>query len=253
MSKPLISVITVCYNAEKTIRETVQSVLDQDHSAIEYVIVDGASTDATLSILKSFSDSRILLVSEPDQGLYDAINKGIQMSAGDVICLLHADDVFASKQVLAEVASCFIQNPGLEALSTAVHIFKPGKMDKPYRIYKSSGFKLWQFRLGIQPPHPGFFVSRSGFEKVGYYRTQYKISGDFDWLLRALLLVRLNVRYSDLVTVYMRDGGMSSSGWKSKVLLNNEILRILKLHGIYSNKLLVYSKYLLKVFQLRKI
>lgn len=253
MNKPVISVITICYNAEATIKDTVQSVLGQDYNALEYVIVDGASTDATMSILSAFSDPRIRLISEKDEGLYDAINKGIQMSSGEFICLLHADDVFASKHVLSFVAGFFENEHDAEALSTAVHIFKPDHMDKPYRIYKSSGFKLWQFRLGMQPPHPGFFVRRSGFEKVGYYRTQYKISGDFDWLLRALLLVRLNVKYSDYVSVFMRDGGMSASGWKSKVLLNNEILKILKIHGIYSNKLLVYSKYLLKVFQLRKL
>lgn len=228
-------------------------MLGQDYSALEYVIVDGASKDATLSILNTFSDPRIRLISEKDDGLYDAINKGIQMSEGEIICLLHADDVFASKQVLSFVADFFANNHDAEALSSAVHIFKPGNMDKPYRIYKSTGFKLWQFRLGMQPPHPGFFVRRTGFDRVGYYRTQYKISGDFDWLLRALFLVKLNVKYSDYVSVFMRDGGMSASGWKSKLILNNEILKILKIHGIYSNKLLVYSKYLLKVFQLRKL
>lgn len=251
MNKLVVSVITVCYNAAATIRETIESVLSQNYQEIEYILVDGGSTDTTCDIIRSYTDPRLRFISEKDEGLYDAINKGIQMSGGDILCLLHADDVFASDNTLAMVVSHFETDAELEALSCAVHIYKPGRSDKPYRVYRSDNFKSWQFRLGMQPPHPGFFVSRSGFGKVGYYCTQYRISGDFEWLFRAISLVKLKVKYSCDVAVKMRDGGLSSSGRESKLQLNNEILKILKMHGIYSNKLLVYSKYLIKVFQLR--
>ncbi len=251
MNRPKISIVTICYNAEKTIADTVKSVLSQNYPQLEYIIVDGASSDATLEILYGFESGKFRLISEKDEGLYDALNKGINLCTGSIIGILHADDVYANSGVLSEMATHFENDEHLEAVSSSIEIYKPGNVDKPYRVYLSTRFRKWQFRLGMQPPHPGFFVKKSGFDKVGFYRIQYKISGDFDWLLRAILIHYLNVKYTDTITVHMRDGGLSSSGWKSKVLLNNEILKILKIHGIYSNKLLVYSKYLLKVFQLK--
>lgn len=253
MNNPKVSVITVCYNAASTISETIKSVLSQSYTNLEYIIVDGASADNTAEIVASFRDERIRFISEKDEGLYDAINKGLYLSKGDILAILHADDRFYDSNVLSFVADQLSVENGPDALAGSVNIFKPGDLIKPYRVYNAAKFRDWQFRIGIQPPHPGFFITRNAFEKVGYYRTQYKISGDFEWLLRAIRIHKLKVKYTDKVCVNMLDGGLSSSGWKSKTLLNKEILRILKMHGIYSNKLLVYSKYLLKVFQLRFI
>lgn len=251
MNNPEISIITICYNAADTISATMQSVLNQDYTNFEYILVDGASKDSTVEIIKSFKDDRIRYISEKDEGLYDAINKGIQLSTGKYISLLHADDKYASKHVLKDIINQFNSHPNIDAISSSINIYKTTNINKPYRVYKSTNFKKWQFRIGMQVPHPGFFVKRTAFEKVGYYRIQYKISGDFEWLLRATLLYKLNILYTDYISVHMLDGGLSSSGWKSKTLLNNEILKILKSHKIYSNRLLVYSKYFFKFFQLR--
>lgn len=253
MNKPLISVITVCFNAEQTIAETIKSVKRQDCPNFEYILVDGCSTDGTAELVQSLNkDGWIKFISEKDNGLYDAINKGISISQGEIICLLHADDTFADFGTLSHILFLFNNNPNADAVAASVNIYRGSEFNMPYRVYDSTTFRTWQFRIGMQPPHPGFFVKRSAFEQVGYYRTQYKISGDFDWLLRAIYLCKLKVLYTNYTAVHMRDGGMSSSGWKSKKLMNNENLRILKFHGIYSNGLLIYLKYIFKIFQVRR-
>jgi glycosyltransferase involved in cell wall biosynthesis len=246
-----VSVITVCYNAEKTISRTLKSVLNQKYSNIEYIIIDGASTDSTLDILNSYSNSEFKLISEKDNGLYDAINKGISLCTGDIIGLLHSDDIYPNENIISTVVSYFENDHFLEALSSSVEIYKTADFIKPFRIYNANNFRKWQFKIGIQPPHPGFFIKKEAFNKVGFYRTQYKISGDFEWLLRAIFINKIAVKFVPFTSVFMLDGGLSSSGLKSKVKMNNENLKILKSHGIYSNKILIYLKYLIKVFQIR--
>lgn len=244
-----VSIVTICYNAESTISDTIQSVLDQDYPNIEYIIIDGSSKDKTLEIVTSFDSNKIHLTSEPDKGLYDALNKGFMKANGDIIACLHADDKYAHPKVISDIVKQFV-NLKVEAISSSVHIFKDNQFDKPFRKYKANAFKLWQFRFGIQPPHPGFFVSKEVLQKVGYFDIAYRISGDFDWLLRLIKLNKTKVHYTPYVSVFMRDGGLSASGWKSKKLMNQEDLRSLKTHGIKSNLFLIYCKYLIKIFQL---
>lgn len=244
-----VSIVTICYNAENTISDTIQSVLEQDYPNIEYIIIDGASKDKTLEIVKSFNSNKIHLTSEPDKGLYDALNKGFIKANGDIIACLHADDKYAHSSVVTDIVNLFTTHK-VEAVSSSVNIFKDNQFDKPFRKYKANAFKLWQFRYGIQPPHPGFFVSKEVLQKVGYFDISYRISGDFDWLLRVVKLNKTKVYYTPYVSVFMRDGGISASGWKSKKLMNQEDLKSLKSHGIYSNLFLIYCKYLIKIFQL---
>lgn len=242
----------MCYNAENTISDTLLSVQQQDYPAFEHIIVDGMSTDDTLEKVRSFPSGIIRIISEKDDGLYDALNKGADNAKGDVIVLLHADDTLADRHVLQRMATLFEGNTSLDAVAASVKIFRKGD-SKPYRIYDATKFRTWQFRLGMQPPHPGFFVRKEAFRKVGFYRTMYKISGDFDWLLRAIRICNLKVHYTNDVVVHMLDGGISSSGWKNRKLMNRENLRILKNHGIYSNLLLIYLKYIIKIFQIKKL
>lgn len=253
MNNYKVSVITVCYNAEATIYDTVNSVLAQDYPNLEYIVIDGNSKDKTLEIVRSFDQNRIKLISEPDLGLYDAINKGISLAASDIIGLLHADDNYAHNGVIQKIVTMFNGPEQWDAVSSSVNIFKKKTDEKPYRFYNAAKFKPWMFRIGMQPPHPGFFIKKAALEKVGYYRIQYKISGDFDWLLRAICIHKLKVFYTSEVSVHMQTGGVSSSGWKSTKLMNNEDLKILKSNGIYSNKLMIYLKYFLKIFQIKSI
>ncbi|MDI1235323.1 MAG: glycosyltransferase family 2 protein [bacterium] len=250
MNNPKVSIITICFNAEKTIGQTIESVLNQQYNNIEYIIIDGASKDNTLSVIEPFRLRISKVISEPDKGLYDAFNKGLRLATGDIIGILNSDDFYPNSMVIQKVVNIFNNNAGAEAVSTSVQIFKNNQFIQPFRTYKAKNFKLWQFRFGMQPPHPGFFITKEALSKVGYYNDQYRISGDFDWLLRAILLNKVKTIYDNFITVYMRDGGLSASGFSSKKRMNQENLKSLRSNGIYSNQLLIYSKYLFKIFQL---
>jgi glycosyltransferase involved in cell wall biosynthesis len=251
LNKPKVSIITICFNSGKTIEDTLVSVRNQDYPNIEHVIIDGLSKDNTLEVVARNQHPGIVLLSEKDHGLYDALNKGFQLCTGDIIGVLHSDDYLAGNSVISSLVAMFEQHPEVEAVSTSVNIYKPERPEKPYRVYDATNFKTWQFRIGIQPPHPGFYIKRSVFQKVGFFNSSYKISGDFDWLYKVIIEEKTPVYYTDFVVVSMRDGGVSSSGFESKKLMNRENLRVLKSHGVYSNKFLIYLKYFWKVFQLR--
>lgn len=251
MNNPKVSIITICYQAEKTIADTIQSVLDQTYSNIEYIIIDGASKDNTLAIIESFNEPKIELFSEKDKGLYDALNKGMAKATGDYIAFLHADDIYANKDVVSEIVSLF-KTYETQAVSSSVSIFKNNQFDKVFRNYDATKFRKWQFNIGIQPPHPGFFISKEAANTIGNFDISYKISGDFDWLLRAIKKHQISVHYSKFVSVFMRDGGISSSGIKSKVLMNNEDLQSLRNNGYKSHILLIWMKYIIKSLQLFK-
>jgi len=250
LNNPKVTIITISYNAEKTISQTIQSVLNQTYGNIEYIIIDGASKDSTFEIIETFKSNISKVVSERDKGLYDAFNKGLNQATGDIIGILNADDFYPHSSVISNVVELFNNNPNAEAISTSVQIFKNNQFIKPFRTYHAKNFKKWQFRIGIQPPHPGFFITSKALSKVGSYNEAFRISGDFDWLLRAIWVRNIKVIYSNLVTVFMRDGGLSASGFSSKKRMNAENLEALKSNGIYSNLVFIYSKYLLKVFQL---
>jgi glycosyltransferase involved in cell wall biosynthesis len=250
LKAPKISIVTVVFNADPTIAQCIESVLNQDYPHIEYIIVDGKSTDDTLRIVHSYQERIDVIISEKDKGLYDAMNKGIQAASGDFIGIVNADDFLASPYVISHLASLITSHPNAEAICSSVAIFKEDKWNKPWRIYDATRFKLWQFRLGIQPPHPGCYIKRECFSQYGNYNSKYRISGDFDILLRFLYVHRIKAIYTDFISVHMRDGGLSSMGLKSKIKMNNEDLDALKSQGIYSNKLMVWSKYLIKIFQL---
>lgn len=251
MNKPKVSIVTICFNSSKTIADTLTSVKNQSYPNIEHIIVDGLSNDNTMDIVAQHQHSGMVVKSEKDHGLYDALNKGFSMATGDIIGILHSDDYLADTGVIEHLVDLFQANPTCDAVSASVNIYKPENPDKPYRVYNATKFKTWQFRLGMQPPHPGFYIKKSAFEKVGYFNSAYKISGDFDWLYRVIVEEKMQVVYSDFSVVSMRDGGISSQGFSSKKLMNRENLRVLKSHGVYSNKLLIYLKYFFKIFQLR--
>ncbi len=249
MNNPKISIITICFNAEKTIAQTIESVLEQDYPNIEYIIIDGASKDRTVQVIEPYKNKISHFVSEPDKGLYDAFNKGVNKATGDIIGILNADDFYPEKNTISKIVNLFDIHPNAEAVSTSVHIFKNDNFKQVFRTYRATNFKIWQFRLGMQPPHPGFFITQNALQKVGQYNINYKISGDFDWLLRAIKINKIKTIYSDLVTVFMRDGGMSASGLESKKLMNQENLKSLQSNGVYSNLIFIYCKYLIKIFQ----
>ncbi|MFN8397400.1 MAG: glycosyltransferase family 2 protein [Bacteroidia bacterium] len=244
-----ISIITVSYNAAATIRDTIESVMAQDHPDVEYIIVDGGSKDGTMDIVREYSDRMGKVVSERDQGIYDAMNKGVAMATGDVVGILNSDDFYTDGKVLSDVAR-LLESSGATCLIGDLVIVHPEHPDRIQRYYSSEGFSLSWFEHGDMPPHPTFFVRRELYERHGNFEKSYRITADYDLMLRMMHLGKEPWVRLPRVMVTMRGGGNSNNGLRSKIRLNQEIMHSLHKHGLRSGAFRVYSKYFRKVFQL---
>jgi len=247
-----ISIITVVYNSSLTIRDTIESVLSQSYDNLEYCIVDGDSTDGTLSIIKEYEQKfkgKLKWVSDSDTGIYDAMNKGIRMATGDVIGIINSDDFYHKTDVIEQIAKAF-ENNDIQATIADVRFVNPDNLDRTVRYYSSKKFTVNRFRFGFMPAHPTFFTYKKNFEKYGYYQTDYKIAADFELLIRFLYTNKLKFQYLPIDVMKMRTGGMSTASWKSNLLLNKEIVRGCKENGIYTNLFILSLKYFVKVFEL---
>jgi glycosyltransferase involved in cell wall biosynthesis len=240
-----VSIITVVYNNE-FIGSAIQSVISQDYPFIEYIVIDGGSTDKTLEIISTFPHKVHKFVSEPDKGIYDAINKGIKLASGDVIGILNADDFFVDSSVISRIASYFNANLEIEGVYADILFTEQHDITKITRRYASNRFRPWMFRFGFQPAHPSFYARKELFDRYGLYAPDYKIAGDFDLLLRFLYIHKVRAIYVKDVWVKMRMGGVSTAGVKSLVRLNSEILKSCKSNLVYTNMVMIYSKYLFK-------
>lgn len=251
MSHPVplkISIITVCYNSAATISAALQSVADQTWPHIEHILIDGGSSDATLAIAAGFPHLA-QIVSERDKGIYDAMNKGLARATGDVICFLNADDYYASPQALAEVA-VEMQAHQVDALLGDVAFFHAGKPERIVRRYRSDRFRPDRLAWGWMPAHPALFLRREVVRRVGSFKIDYKIAGDFEFIVRAFHGASLRYRHVPRVFVNMQTGGASTAGIKSKIRLNREVLRACRENGIRTNMLKILSKYPAKLLEL---
>jgi glycosyltransferase involved in cell wall biosynthesis len=242
-----LSIITVVFNRSRTIKSAIESVLAQTYPDIEYIVVDGASTDGTTAIINSYAHKISKLVSEPDKGMYDALNKGIKLATGDVVGILHADDEFSSNQILEQVVSFLKANKHLDCVYGDVGFVNEEDPTKIIRYYSSAIFHRGLFKFGFIPAHPTFFCFRKYFEIYGYYRTDMEIAADFDLLLRFLKKHQLNSGYIPTMLVKMNMGGKSTKGIRSTLKINSEIRQILKEHKIPSSYLHLYARYFIKV------
>jgi glycosyltransferase involved in cell wall biosynthesis len=240
-----VSIITVVYNNE-FIGTAIESVIAQDYPNIEYIVVDGGSTDRTLEIINTYRRRINTVLSEPDLGIYDAINKGIKLATGDYVGLLHADDFLSDAAVISRVVAAFHNNPGVNAAYADVIFTDPQDLNKVLRYYSSKHFKPWMFKFGFQPAHPTFYAEKALFLKYGLYSTKYKIAGDFELLMRFMYIHKVKALYVRDVWVKMRIGGVSTAGLKSLFKLNKEILLACRANEVYSNPAMVYSKYMVK-------
>lgn len=243
-----ISVITVSFNSAATIGDTLASVANQTWPDVEHVIIDGASKDDTLDVVRKLGTHVAHVTSERDKGIYDAMNKGVAVSSGDVIAFLNADDFYAHPDVLRHVANA-LTDTDIDAVFGDVEFFQPDRADKVTRRYSSAFFRPHRVASGWMPAHPSLFVRRSVFETVGPFSTEYRIAGDFEWIARAFHLRNTPYRYMREVFVRMRTGGASTGGWRSTVLLNREVIRALRSNGIRTSWLKVLSKYPLKALE----
>ena len=251
-----ISLITITYNSAKTLSTTLKSVLAQTYRNVEYIIVDGASKDNTVALIKEYEprfDSKLKWVSEPDKGLYDAMNKGIRMATGDVIGILNSDDFFTTNEILQQVASAFEVNKDIDAVYGDVHFVNPENLDKCVRYYSSKVFKRSLMKLGFMPAHPSFYLKKERFEQFGLYKTDYKIAADFEFLLRVIYIGNICTQYLPLDMVTMRTGGASTSGFESHKRIMKEHLRAFRENGISNNAFILSLRYPYKIWELIKI
>lgn len=243
-----ISIVTVTYNSGKTLRDTFRSVLSQSYLNIEYIIIDGASQDNTIDIVKEYEsqfNGCMRWISERDAGLYDAINKGIAMATGDVIGVLNSDDFFTFPTIVEEIANSF--NESTDAIYGDVHFVKCNDLTHSIRYYSSKVFKPSLMKLGFMPAHPTFYCRKECYKKYGLYKTDFKIAADFDLLLRFIYVHHITVKYLPLDMVTMRIGGASTNGIKSYVCIMKEHLRSFKENGIKSNIFLLSLRYFYKL------
>ena len=224
-----ISIITVCYNSEETISDTIQSVLSQDYKDVEYIIVDGKSTDRTLEIIQSIK-SRIKLISEKDQGMYDAMNKGINIASGDVIGILNADDIYKNSQVLTKVMDAFKANVSI--VYGDIEYVKYDDLSNVVRKWKAGVFRTGKFKWGWMPPHPGFFVKKSCYESFGLFNLNLSTSADYELMLRMLEVHHLSCNYIPKTITSMRVGGASNSSLKNRLIANRNDKKAWTIHPI---------------------
>ena len=244
-----VTVITVCFNSASTLGRTLTSVFDQDYKNFEYIVIDGGSSDGTLDILDSFRSSLHCVISEPDKGIYDAMNKGLERATGDIVCFLNADDEYATQDVFSRVVE-IMSKESADALIGDVDFFHEKNPSRIVRRYRSERFKPSRLAWGWMPAHPAFFLRREIYQRVGGFDASYRIAGDFEHIVRIFSESTLRYRYCSKVLVRMQTGGVSTSGWKSKVLLNREVLRACRENGVSTNIFKVLSKYPLKLMEL---
>jgi glycosyltransferase involved in cell wall biosynthesis len=248
-----ISIVTATWNSGKTLRSTLDGVLAQSYTNIEHLIIDGGSKDDTIDIVREYEskyNGRLKWISEKDNGLYDAMNKGINMASGDVIGILNSDDFYTSNDVLERVAKELGTNSELEAVYGDIHYVDDCNLNKCVRYYSSSYFKPWMMRLGFMPAHPSFYCRKDVYLKCGLFDTSFKVAADFEQLLRFIFLNRIPTKYIHKDFVAMRIGGASSSGMTSHKRIIKDHMRAYKKNGVYSNYLLEGMRYLYKTVDL---
>lgn len=243
-----ITVITVCYNSAKTIGDTLRSVREQTYKNVEHIIIDGGSIDRTLDVVATEGTHVAKLVSENDNGIYHAMNKGIKFATGDVVAFLNADDFYKDVNVLARVATV-MQAEQLHAVYGDVEFFQPGQQNSVVRRYNSGRFTANRLGWGWMPAHPALFVRRTLFERYGVFRTDYRIAGDFEFIARVFKHAELRHRHLPESLVCMQMGGASTSGWRATLQLNREMMRACQSNNISTNWFKLLLRYPLKALE----
>lgn len=217
-----VSLITITYNSSATVEDTIRSVVNQDYPDIEYLIVDGKSKDKTLEIVNRYADKISKVVSEKDEGLYDALNKGIRMAEGDVIGMLHSDDIYAHNEVIRHVVETFQKNPEAEAVYADLVFVNRNDTSKVMRVWESGQYTPGDFLKGWMPPHPTLFVRREVYQKFGGFDTSLRLSADYELMLRLIHKNGIKLAYLNETIVKMRMGGVSNVSFFVKLKANME-------------------------------
>lgn len=245
-----ISIITVTYNSIKYIKDCLASVKSQNYSDIEHIVVDGNSNDGTLSLLESKREQFATIISEPDNGVYDAMNKGIEVAKGDIIGFLNSDDFYATNEVLSTVAKIFNEDRSIEACYSDLIYVDPVNTIKVIRYVRPGKFNFGDFSKGWCPPHPTFFVKRSVYERYGKFNIDrdFSLGSDAELMMRFLEVKKINAKYIPEIWVKFRSGGISNNRFKNIWKQNISIIKALKKHGLKSNLIyFFFNKLAIKV------
>lgn len=248
-----VSIITATYNSAKTLGNTMDSVLHQTYHDIEYIIIDGASTDTTKSVIQQYEPlfgEKLKWISEKDNGIYDAMNKGIQRATGDVVGILNSDDYFTSNDVVERLIKEF-DDSSLDAIYGDIHFIRDGQPDKCVRYYSSKRFSPKWLRFGFMPAHPSFYCRRKIFQQAGFYKTNYQIGSDYEMMVRLFMKHHIKAKYLPMDFVTMRTGGTSTRGISSRLQLIKDDIRGCRENGVYTNTFFICTKFLYKIFEFK--
>ena len=232
-----ISIITVVLNGEWTIKDSIESVINQDYQNIELIIIDGGSLDRTIAIAKSYNKYLSALISEPDKGIYDAMNKGLKIATGEIIGFLNSDDYYANNHIISKVVKEFKSDITMDACYSDLIYVDRHDTSKTIRYFKSNQFKKGSFSKGWCPPHPTFFVRQSVYQRLGVFDLNYHIASDVDLMMRFLEIYKIKSHYIPEVFVKMRMGGTTNKSLKNIWQQNREILNSLNKNGLSVNVL----------------
>ncbi|CAN5601539.1 glycosyltransferase family 2 protein [soil metagenome] len=244
-----ISIITITYNSAATVEDTIKTVVSQDYKDLEYLIIDGKSKDTTLQIAEKYKDKISKIVSEKDKGLYDALNKGIRYASGDVIGMLHSDDLYANEKVISKVMQKFNDDPTIEGVYADLVFVNRSDVNKTMRVWESGEYEEGAFLKGWMPPHPTFFVRKEVYEKFGGFNTELKLSADYELMLRLIHKNQIKMAYLNEVIVKMRMGGVSNVSFFVKLKANIEDKLAWKLNGLTPGMMTIVMKPLRKIKQ----
>ncbi len=226
-----ISIITSVFNNKEQIANAIDSVLSQTYKNIEYIVIDGASTDGTIDVIKSYGDKIDIFVSEKDEGIYSGLNKGIQLASGDIIGFLHSDDFYLHDNILEMVVEKFKRRKCDGVYGDLIYVDK-NDTNRIVRHWNSGKFEYNKLKKGWMPPHPAFFLKKSVYEEFGLYDTNFKISADYNFILKVLSSNKIKVCYLPNVLYVMRLGGASNKNLKNLIRKSKEDLRALRLNNI---------------------
>ena len=246
-----VSIITITYNSESTLIDTIDSVINQTYKDIEYIIIDGKSTDSTISIVHSYKNKISTFISEKDNGLYDALNKGISLATGDIIGVLHSDDFYTNHHIIEKIVQTFKLNQS-DAVYADLYYVDKDDVNKIFRKWKSGHYTHGMFLNGWMPPHPTFFVRRSCYEKYGSFNLDLVSAADYELMLRFIHKHQIKLAYLPEFIIKMRVGGKSNASIANRVRANNEDRKAWLMNGLKPKFHTLYLKPLRKIIQLFK-
>jgi glycosyltransferase involved in cell wall biosynthesis len=246
-----VSIITVSYNSAQTIADTIKSVINQDYNDVEYIIIDGNSSDNTLAVIDPYKSQLAKLVSEPDKGIYHAMNKGLALATGDIIGILNSDDVYADNTVISDVVALFNRD-NYDACYADLCYVEKDDLSKVVRYWQSGPYSKANFLKGWMPPHPTFFLKKECYQKFGFFNTDFRTSADYEIMLRMLYKHHVSCTYLPRVIIQMRVGGQSNISLKNRIKANREDRKAWSVNGLNPGIFTLFRKPLSKISQFFK-